>query len=70
MNHDSLDIVVKCTPDDVESPALNGLTLEILGVEDGQLDLEKVSETTQWKHGGVFEMCVAICSLVHCSVSR
>ena len=53
-----LEIVIECAPDDVGSPVLNGLALTILNVEGGQLDLEKVSETT-WKHGGVVEMYIA-----------
>ena len=49
-----LEIVIECSPDDVGSPALNGLALVIL---DSQFDLENISETN-WKHGGAVEMYV------------
>jgi len=55
---DSLDIIVKCAPDDVESPALNGLALRVLEIEGRQLELKRMSETT-WKHDGVVEMYVS-----------
>ena len=55
--HEPLDIIVECAPDNAENPALNGLALAILGIEGGQFDLEKVSETN-WKHSRVVEMYV------------
>jgi len=65
-----LEIVIECSPDDVGSPALNGLALTILNIEGGQLDLEKISETT-WKHGVVVEMYIVhllLCSSVDYSL--
>ncbi len=55
--NNTVDIVIECAPNDVASPALNGLALMILEIKGRQLDLEKVSETT-WKrwHNGVLEM--------------
>jgi len=57
--NDSLDIVIECAPDGVESPAVNGLALAILDVEGGQwqLDSKKISDTT-WNHYGFVEMYV------------
>ena len=55
--HESLDIIVECSPDNAGNPALNGLALVILDIERGQFDLENISETN-WKHGGTVEMYV------------
>ena len=52
-----LEIVIECAPEDIRSPALNGLALKIQNTEGAQLDLEKISETT-WKHSDVVEMYI------------
>jgi len=66
--HDFLDIVIECAPDDVGSPALNGLALRITDLSEmdsSRLDLEKISET-RWKYAGVIEMYI-VNSLLFCA---